>query len=209
LDFSVPSALFSDVRPEPQTDPQDGRDIKSVVNWTDQKANYDLSNEISKVYPGIHWIIPHFAISSFPAIFGHFVSDEYLTGGLAFIKSHISDPLAPQLIGIFLLHCFLFRDRLCHIFYQRLTELVTVQSNEQIFSSVSLLAVFVDAFEFCIPYFSAAHIQAVRSLRNVNEQGGIDAVFPYFLLETVQLWRFSPLYTTTKMILDDRNLNRF
>jgi hypothetical protein len=149
------------------------------------------------VFPGLDWIVPYFVISTFPTIFGHFLSEEYLDAGLRFIEGHIADPLAPKLVGIFLLHCFLFRDRLMEVFYDQLC----AQPPDTEFMGAILLDAFKQAFVFCVPYFSEAHIRAVQTLRAHDLKGAIKAVFKDFLGETVKLWQFSPLLRGTDTIL--------
>jgi hypothetical protein len=170
--------------------PQEGQAIKNVVPWTEKVADYDLATEFSKVYPGVPWISEYFAISSFPAIFGHFVSDEFLGHGLVFIESHIKDPLAPRLVGTFLLHCFLLRDRLLHIFFQMLAER----------EAGDLVEVFVLALSFSMPYFSHAHVRAVQALRGGGDERAIEAVFTHFLIEVVRVWQYHPFFATTGLI---------
>jgi hypothetical protein len=189
---SLPLELFAyDQSP---IQPQESQAVKTVVSWTRERARYDLGSEFSKVYPGVQWISEYFVTSSFPAIFGHFVSDEYLKCGLLFIESHISDALAPRLVGTYLLHCFLLRHRLLEIFYQLL---VAKQSDP---SPDELLVIFIEAFSFAMPYFSEMQITAVQRLREVGEDKAIEAVVTHFLVEAVKVWRFHPLFTTTGLI---------
>jgi hypothetical protein len=190
--ISLPVELFAyDQSP---VGPHESLALKSVLPWTSEVAQYDLSTEFSKVYAGIPWISTYFAISSFPAIYGHFVSEEYLQYGLCFIQSHIKDALAPHLVGSYLLHCFLFRDRLAHVFYELL-----IERNPDL-SPAELLQTFTDAFAFCVPYFSDIHISAVLCLRAESEGKAIRAVFTHFLLEVVRVWQFHPLFATTELI---------
>jgi hypothetical protein len=192
---TLPRELFSfDVAP---TAMAESLALKTVIPWTEKDAQYDLATEISKVYPGTPWIVEYFVTSSFPAIFGHFVSAEYLENGLLFVEGHISDPLAPRLVGTFLLHAFLFRDRLLQVFFQELSTLPATDS----FALEVLKDKFTRAFFFCMPYLSEAHVRAVRRLRAQNPQGAVEAVFTCFLLETIKLWPFCPLFTTTEIIL--------
>jgi hypothetical protein len=123
--------------------------VKAVFLWTDTTPTYNLSGKIQKVYPGLDWIVPYFVFSTFPTIFGHFISDEYVHAGLRFIEAHVLDPLAPHLVGIFLLHCFLFRDRLMQIFYEQLC----MKPADTQFTGSLLLDAFKQSFVFCVPYF--------------------------------------------------------
>jgi hypothetical protein len=99
-----------------------GQVLKSTVKWTETVADYDLSTELANCFPGVPWIIDYFVSSTFPALYSHFLTEEFVQSGLNFIRSHVHDRLAPRLVGSYLMHCFLFRDRLLEIFYEHLGE---------------------------------------------------------------------------------------
>jgi hypothetical protein len=179
--------------------PQESTALKQVVMWSDKVVSYDLTTEISSVYPEVQWIPLYFVVSSFPAIYGHFISDEYLQYGLQFIKGHIHDRLAPQLVGTYLLHAFLFRDRLQQLFFKLLAQRAS-DTHVDVTGSW-LWELFKDAFAFCVPYFTEFHIQAAHVLRAVSQGLAIEAVFRYFLKEVVRLWDFSPLFAATDLII--------
>jgi hypothetical protein len=111
----LPRELFSFEEATP-CQAAESQALKVAIAWPPRSASYDLATELGRVYPGIPWICDYFVISTFPATFGHFIGQEYLTHGLTFIQSHIADPLAPRLVGTFLLHAFVFRDRLMESF---------------------------------------------------------------------------------------------
>jgi hypothetical protein len=163
--------------------------LKMVVAWTSGAADYDLGSELSQLYAGVPWIVDYFVTCTFPGAFGHFLSHEYLTYGLNFIKSHINDALAPRLVGTFLLHCFLFRDRLLQNFVERISE-----------RRLDMTACFLRAFAQSISYFSDSHIQAVKHLRAVSDALAVEAVFTYFLVPVVKQWSFSPMLQLTNAI---------
>jgi hypothetical protein len=169
---------------------QEAQALKTVVLWTTSEGRYDLSTELSKIYPGLSWIAHYFVMSTFPSTFGHFLSAEYLEYGLRFLQSHIHDPLAPRLVGTYLLHCFIFRDRLMQSFFQ-----LSSSSGE-----CDVMELFLKAFAFCISYFSEFHVGAVKTLRRVSESAAVEAVINHFLIPTVRLWSFHPLFATTNLI---------
>jgi hypothetical protein len=143
---------------------------------------------LAKLYPNVPWIVPYFVRSSFPAFFGHFTSEEYLLAGQKFVESHIKDRLAPQLVGTYLMHCFLFQDRLLEALFSR------VARSETEIAPDDLPSVFFDAFAACTSYFSASHCHVVALLRREDERLAIAAVFDHFLYEVVRLWSLSPIF---------------
>jgi hypothetical protein len=187
----IPRVLFGYLATQ-QNQTQDMQALKSVISWTKKAAPYDLATEIAKVYPRVPWITDYFVISTFPATFGHFLSEEYLQYGLSFIQSHLNDPLAPRLIGTYLMHSFLFRDRLMLSFFQLIVR------NEG--TEMSIVEVFVEAVRSSIRYLTEFHLEAIRILRGENQARAIEAVFTYFLIPTIEIWAFSPLYRTTNLI---------
>jgi hypothetical protein len=164
--------------------------IDSILMWPDEPANYVLADEIQKVYPPpITWTFRYFVMVTFPAAFGHFLSCDYLDGGLRFIRSHVGQrDTVVQLVASYLLHCFLFRDRLLEVFCRQLAV------NQSALTEDAFLDAFVPAFQFCVRYFAPQHIEAVRLL--VTQHGtktALDALISYFLCVVVQSWQFSPL----------------
>jgi hypothetical protein len=103
-----------------QVSTRDNYQLSQILLWPPTAASYSLTAEIAKVYD-TPWIVQYFIISTFPAFFGHFFTDEYLFAGFNFIQSHIGDDLAGQLVGTFLFHAVLFRDRLFQAFWDRLS----------------------------------------------------------------------------------------
>jgi hypothetical protein len=126
--------------------------LSGVLGWTDAPASHDLSTEIKKVYPTVPWAIDYFVFSTFPSIFAHFFSDEYLAGGHRFIVSHIEDPLVPRLIGTYFLHAFVFRDRLLSTFFDTIVDFGGTPSPED------LVGLFVDAFAVAVSYLTPWHV---------------------------------------------------
>jgi hypothetical protein len=94
--------------------------LSQILLWPPAAAPHSLAPEIMKVC-GAPWIVQYFVLSTFPAFFGHFFTDEYLMAGFNFIQSHINDDLAADLVGTFLFHAVLFRDRLFQAFWDRLS----------------------------------------------------------------------------------------
>jgi hypothetical protein len=190
--IAMPEEIFI-YEPDQANLGSDTRAVKMTVAWTTKVATYNLSYELSKVYPGIPWITRYFVISTFPAAFGHFLSEEYLQSGVRFIESHIDDPLASQLLGSLLMHCFLFRDRFLYAFYRR-------RIQDQTVSNEALLELFLETLRSAVTYLSDLHIAAIRLLRSRNERAAIEAVFQYFLIPTVKLWAWHPLFRVTNLI---------
>jgi hypothetical protein len=164
--------------------------IAKILSWPDEPAQYVLADEIQKVYPGsISWAFRYFVMVPFPAAFGHFLSHEYLDGGLRFIHSHIAQQdTVIELVGSYLLHAFLFRDRLLDTFCDQLA------GNQSTLTEDSFLEAFITAFGLCIRYFTPHHIEAVKLL--VTQHGtraALKSLTSFFLCVIVQLWQFSPL----------------
>jgi hypothetical protein len=182
--FSFDSSVISQMGSHP---------LRYVNDLPPGRVSYDLRTEISNVYPGVPWIVDYFILNTFPAIFGHFTSEEYLISGCRFVEAHIRDDLAPQLVGSYLLHCFNFRDRFHDAFFDAVRDSETITFN-------GLVQRFLDSFRFCVPYFAKSHLQAVSALRRESEPKAFSGVFDHFLIPTIKVWYFSPLFRCTELI---------
>jgi hypothetical protein len=148
----------------------------------------DRLDTLSKIPGGVDY----FVLDSFPSHFGHFTSVHYLKTGCNYIQSWSDHPISQRLLGVYLLHAFVFRDRLMETFYNSLA----LNPPTDAFSICTLL---LQSFTACLPAFSEFHFQAVLQLRSVNDTAATKAVFKEFLLETVRLWHFSPLFAQTQL----------
>jgi hypothetical protein len=118
-------------------------------------------------------------------MFGHFSSAEYVVSASYFLISYIEDDLIHELVGSYLFHCFLFRDRLLEIFLKKLT---TATDR----SPTSLVPLFIESVSDCAPYFAFTHLQVVQLLRQRSVRLAVAAVLTHLLLPIVDLWHFSP-----------------
>jgi hypothetical protein len=131
--------------------------FRSVLEWESQPAFEKLGIVIKSTYTTFPWIVDYFVISMFPAMFGQFASEEYMTAAAKLLASYMWDDLIDQLVGSYLLHCFLFRDRLAASFFQRVAASGNVTRD-------GLLDSLLASVEHCIPYFCHQHMQIVNLL---------------------------------------------
>lgn len=173
------------------------------------------------------FVIDYFCTSTFPSIFGHFTSNEYLLAGYNFIRRHIDDKLAPRLVGTYLLHTPLFKDRFFATFFEKVVDPLLKDSedetnsseptdnevfpddqeddmerifkNKKYFSGDSLLKILYDAFASCINYFNEFHFKVVNLLREKDEQLAALSITLYFLSEVITVWKYSPIFNFTSI----------
>jgi hypothetical protein len=171
-----------------QVQVRDSFALGQIQQWPSDSAPYDITTELAKVFEGVRWLPNYFAVSTFPSLFGHFLTGEYQKAGFDFIESHINDPLAPALAAAFLHHSWLFCDRLFEGFWQRI-----VVATDNLTDAIPGL--FVQAVSSCVPYLSQWHIKVIRLLREKRGDGAaLDVVFGQFLMELVRLWQWSPRF---------------
>jgi hypothetical protein len=158
-----------------------------------------LSSVLSSAYSNTPWIETYFVISTFPAMFGYFVCDEFANCALSFLQKRSRDPLLPRLVGAFLFNNLLFRDRLHDLFFDGLQALGDDPRD-------CLGAVFLQAFRGAVPYLSNPQLQAVRELRDRDERAAVAALFDHCLLEIVRLWQYSRVFSATDIVVTTRPL---
>jgi hypothetical protein len=156
-----------------------------------------LSAVLSAAYPNTPWIETYFVISTFPAMFGYFVCEEFAQSALAFLRKRSRDPLLPRLVGAFLFNNLLFRDRLHDLFFEGLQGLRDDPRD-------CLGEIFLQAFRGAVPYLSAAQLQAVRELRDRDERQAVGALFEHCLLEIVRYWEYSRVFSATDIVVVSR-----
>lgn len=192
--FEVPSA-FLQISPKIQL-------FKPEPSYLDNSSNQKLNNNIyTSPETSFSFINDFFCISTFPALFAHFSSGEYLRAGFNFLKRRITDPLTPQLVGVYLLHCSQFKDRFLSTFIDNLLynldqikqNDVTPENIKQVTSTENLLETIYNSFGECISYFTEYHFQIVQLLRDNDEDSALLAVGDYFLREVLSLFKYSPL----------------
>ena len=155
--------------------------MKEFLHWTSEAFTDSIQKEIEAVFPDVPWMTKYFTACAFPALFGHFVAREYVKAGCMFIRSCIRDDLAPRLLGCYLAHCFVFRDRLMDTFMQMYF------SDKKDGDDLEIL---VQSVEFCACYLSRDHVDIVREMREVSEAQACEAVCRYFLAKAVKLWAY-------------------
>jgi hypothetical protein len=163
------------------------------ANYPQGEVAFDFSVELSTFYCDVPWIVQYFVHSTFPAMFCNFISDEYLAIGYRFLEAHIADRLISQLVGVYLLHSFLFRDRLLECFTRLSLSLRDCASEEE------LLEVFVGSVSSCASHLSSYHIRILRLLSEKSPIAAVSAVC-YFLSETVKKWRHAPLLSELRIL---------
>lgn len=176
----------------------------------------DIDNQIdpfsSPPEVSISFINDFFCISSFPALFGHFSSEEYIRAGFNFLKARINDPLSPNLVAVYLLHCSLFKDRFLQSFIDTMIynfDQIKIDDHldenlDKMCSIDNLLDFLCNSFEECIFYFTEYHFNIVNLLREKDEDTAILAVCFYFLREVVSLFKYSPLLSETGLLSKSR-----
>jgi hypothetical protein len=100
--------------------PIGANELSALCDWPAKPATYDLATEVRRLIPR-DWVPRYFVISTFPAMFGHFMSLHFHKAASTFITSHVMDELAPELVGTFLHHSFMFSDRFLNVLHRRLT----------------------------------------------------------------------------------------
>lgn len=76
----------------------------------------DLTTRLLAISRESPWVVDYFVISTFPAIFDGFTCEDFNDLATDFLINHIDDPLTPRLVGSYLLHFFVFRERLMERF---------------------------------------------------------------------------------------------
>ena len=155
--------------------------MREFLRWTPEAVTESVQKEIEAVFPDVPWMTKYFTTCGFPALFGHFVAREYVKAGCVFIRSCIRDDLAPRLLGCYLAHCFVFRDRLKDAFMQMYF------SEKRGGDDLEILA---QSVEFCACYVSSDHVDIVKEMREVSEEKACQAVCRYFLAKVVKLWAY-------------------
>lgn len=177
---------------------------QSEINNNNTDKNEETCFNLKDKY---NWIIDYFVYSTFPSLFGHFCSIEYLREGLSFISLLINDNIAPRLVGSFLHHSFLFKDRILIQFFCMISKRIDCKNesnsyllndDSDLFSLDSIESMFFEAFSSCMSYFSIYHFKAIDLLRKVRgDDVAIEAIWDYFLLdEFVDNWEYSPLFSS-------------
>lgn len=182
--------------------------FKTPMESDDDDVDTQIDRFVLQPEVSISFINDFFCISTFPAFFGHFSSEEYIRAGFNFIKLRIKDPLAPNLVAVFLLHCSQFRDRLLEAFIDNMIyEFDQIKTGdhleediEQKFSTDNLLNILYNSFEECIFYFTEYHFDIINILRQKDEEEALLAVCYYFLREVVSLFKYSPLLSETGLL---------
>jgi hypothetical protein len=167
--------------------------FRTLLDWETHAATEKLEVIIKSTYTSCTWIVDYFVISTFPAMFGQFASEEYLLAGAKFLVTYMRDDLIPQLVGCYLLHCFLFRDRFAEAFFQRVAAGNSTERD-------ALLLSLVESFEACVSYFSPQHMLVVNLLRKLDARLAISAVVRHFLVPCVYLWTFAPYWSSTDVV---------
>jgi hypothetical protein len=169
-----------------QVHTRDGHTVGQMQQWPSEAAPYDIATELGKVFEGVAWLPNYFAASTFPSLFGHFLTDEYQEAGFHFLESHVGDPLAPAMAAAFLHHCWMFCDRLFEEFWQRVAAAAGGSADD-------IPGLFVQAVASCAPYLSQWHVAVIKLLREKRgDAAALDVVLGRFLMELVRLWQWAP-----------------
>jgi hypothetical protein len=192
--FKLPDTLFIYDSDTLSTNPAlggvgnlDRFQLKEVVNWAPTPASSDLATIVQSTYPNTPWIVAYFVTVTFPTMFGHFLSADFAEAGLNFIKSHMRQrEIVEKLLGSYLLHCFVFRDRLLEVFCQGLAV-------EDACDADKVRAAFFASYKASIRYLSRPHVDAILLFRNeFGEAAAAETMIEQFLAVVVQYWQTSP-----------------
>ncbi|OHT08501.1 hypothetical protein TRFO_22912 [Tritrichomonas foetus] len=209
--FKPQELLFSFFKENTTSDPNNEKALAYFVDYKFiEESNFFISDVFATGFPDFYFIPDFFCHSTFPSMFGHFTSSEYLMSGYNFLLAHIKDPLAPQLLSVYLCHCFQFQDRLLCDFF---TE---IQSDGDLFYSkssndndksdkilengVRLRERFIESFKCCISCFTEYHIKIVNEFRRKNDMATVKYFLKLFVNEIISLWKFSPILYATGVI---------
>ena len=175
--------------------------IKEFLAGTFHKECH-ISQIFNEQFPDKQWIIDYFVTSTFPAMFGHFCSDEYARAGLAFISACINDPIVAKLVGTFLFHTFLFHSRLLNIF------LLSIDFQNDL-SDETICNEFCEKFRLCMSYFSIFHMDAVELLIKRDPKLAHEAIFKHFLKKIFAMWKNIPHFSLINATnpIDSQNPN--
>lgn len=177
------------------------------------KSSEDDEKSILNSETHYNWIIDYFVYSTFPSLFGHFCSVEYLREGYSFISLLINDKIAPRLVGSFLHHSFLFKDRVLNHFFcnvsKKFSHYLSSDPNSETFYSndnnntnfftlETIETLFYESFSSCISYFSFFHFKAVDLLLKIRgDSAAIEAIWDHFIFdEFVENWNYHPLFSS-------------
>ncbi|KAH0786272.1 hypothetical protein GPJ56_009949 [Histomonas meleagridis] len=165
------------------------QNIKPYV--TDQR----LSDVLQAAYPNTSLATTYFVYSTFPSIYGHFCCAEYSEQALNFLLRHINDPLAPKLIGTFLMHSYVFQDRFIHLFFHSIDP-------QQFSTNISdIKYTFLDTLRKCVSCLTQQQITIANEIIHSDRIRAKEAIFDEFLYPFVKLWNNHPLYSTTNTII--------
>jgi hypothetical protein len=162
-------------------------ELDDLVHWNPDRASPDLAADIQATYPNTPWIVAYFVTVTFPTTFGHFLSVDLAREGLSFIRSHIGQrEIAGKLLGSFLLHSFVFRDRLLDNFCQRVT-LADGSDRDR------LRNVFLACYAASLRYLSRAHVDAIQLFAaEFGRTAAAETIIERFLTVVVQYWQAAP-----------------
>lgn len=159
----------------------------------------------------IPYIRDYFCYSTFPSIFGNFITENSFEEGYNFIKKNFKDiNVLPFLVSSFLNHSMLFQDRLISTFISRALKYISDSYRKSIeeeeeeeandkyslpfhqnwpFKNLPLeqsLKIFMESFQSCLSYLSQFQIKIVQDLWKLDNNLAIFCISELFLKDILQ-----------------------
>ena len=175
--------------------------IERIINFQFGTSNIPpISFFLKEIFQNNNCIVDCFAYSTFPSMFGHFTSQEYIRDGYQFIKRNIDDKdISPFLICSFFLHSTVFQDRLMSIFYINFINHVPMKEHRldfQDFSNFDLKAIFIESFRSSLSYLSQFHFLIINEFRQKYPNLAFFS-FNSIIKSILKLWKYYPFFENT------------
>lgn len=160
-------------------------------------------------FSNIPYIRDYFCYSTFPSLFGNFITEDSFEEGYTFIKNNFKDiNVLPFLVSSFLNHSMLFQDRLISTFISRVLKFISdkhrramneeeeeEEADDSIihtnwpFENISLkdsLEIFMQSFQACLSYLSQYQIKIVQDLWKSDKKMTTFIISELFLKDILQ-----------------------
>lgn len=170
--------------------------IKCILQDRSKTPNsLPISFFLKQSFPNVQCIYDFFCYSTFPSMFGHFTSQEYIADAYHFIKQNLDDThISPFLICSFFLHSTVFQDRLMSIFYINFINIMQKRDQNIDFQNctdIDFKVIFINSFRNCLSYLSEFHFLLVSEFKKKYPEHAL-FTFSEIIRISLKLWKYSP-----------------
>lgn len=167
---------------------------KCVRNFSDmmgmlyryERNNTSLSDKLNNVLPNCNWAMDYFVNCSFPSLFGHFCSEEFIRYGYTFILENLDDKLVVELVKVFLEKAYAFRMKL----HENL--IIFISNNDNKNSSPVKDIILLNAIKRSLSYLTIYHFNIIKELNNKDKNKASCAV-KGFLQSVMESLKYSTI----------------